>query len=362
MPPTLLVTGATGLVGFDVLSRTLACHSDLRAIVLMRDPQRWAAARARLGVLATRVTAVAGNLHHPGLGIAADDRSRIAAQVTHIVHSAADVVFARPLADARATNTAGTARVLELAGECRRLDRLVHVSSAHVAGRRTGLLLEQDNGASAGWINHYEQSKYEAEALVRGSKLPWVLARSAVIMCDRAGGPIRQFNAAHHTIRLWHDGLVPMMPGSDATTVDVVSLQAVSDGIRSLLWHPAAAGATVHLCAGSTALLLHDVLAQAWNSWNTNAAWRRRAIPRPALVDLDTYRLFEETIADTADPLLRKIVRSLGTFAPTLAYPKRFDTTCADTLFARRQEPAAPLWQTVFDAIGQAAATTRAAA
>lgn len=359
---TVLVTGATGLVGRDVLTRLLSERDDLRALVLVRDRQRWNAVRASLGALASRVTAIQGNICIPGLALADTDRARVVRTVTRIVHSAADVVFTRSLADARGTNTEGTSRVLALAAECQLLEQLVYVSTAHVAGRRGGLLLERDNGAEAGWVNNYEQSKYEAEALVRASALPWAIARSAVIICDRPGGPVNQLNASHHTIRLWHRGLVPMMPGSDATVVDLVSLEMVSKAIVRLLWHPDARASTVHLCAGTSAMRLQDALTLAWNVWSADPEWRRRRIPMPALVNLETYRLFEETIADTADPLLQKIVKSLGSFAPTLAYPKLFDTSCADRLTGRTPDSAADLWRTAFDLMAQSGSASRAAA
>lgn len=360
--PTVLVTGATGLVGFDLLTRALTQRPNLRALVLVRRPERWALLLPRLGALRARVTALQGDLRKPGLGLATPDRVQLRGCVTQVVHAAADVGFARPLAEARASNTQGTARLLELAAECPRLERLLYVSTAFVAGKHCGTILEQDNGPGAGWVNAYEQSKYEAEALVRGSGLPWTIARPGLILCNRAGGPVEQLNAAHHTFRLWRNGLVPMMPGSDSTAVDVVSLEEVGSGLLTLLGHSDAVGATVHLCAGMSAMRLADALALAWEVWRSDPGWRRRNIPLPALVDLATYRLFEATIAVTADPRLRQIVKGLSSFAPGLAYAKCFDTRCKDALLRRVPVEPAALWRTAFERIARNGLTAEAAA
>ncbi len=100
-------TGATGLVGGDVLRRMLAADPALRAVVLVRDAGRWEQVSTRLALPAGRVGAVVGDVTRPGLGLSADTRVPLAREITAVVHAAADVVFSHPLAVARAVNVAG---------------------------------------------------------------------------------------------------------------------------------------------------------------------------------------------------------------------------------------------------------------
>jgi len=357
----VLVTGATGLVGFGVVRTLLDTRPDLDALVLVRNVARWQALASRLGPLAARVRPVTGDVTAPDLGLRASDRATLRARSILAVHAAADTRFARPLADARATNAAGTGHVLACVAACPRLERIVHVSTTYVCGRRHGVVLEADNGEDHGWVNGYEQSKYEAEALVRASGLPYVIVRPSTIVCDTVHGAVSQLNAVHHTLRLWYDGLVPLMPGTSDTPADVVPLDVVSGAIVHLAVHPDARGATVHLAGGAASKTVGEIVALAWELWGADPTWGRRAIPQPALVDLPTYRLFEQSVCETGDAHLQRIVRSLERFAPQLAYPKRFDTTRARALLRDVDFDVNALWHTVLHHTA-ARATSEAAA
>src|SRR6185312_6951808 len=92
--------------------------------------------------------------------------------VDAVLHGAASTAFGLPLAEARRTNVEATRNVLELASAVPGLTKLGYISTAFVAGRRTGRILESELQHDAGFVNSYEQSKYEAELLVRASDLP----------------------------------------------------------------------------------------------------------------------------------------------------------------------------------------------
>jgi thioester reductase-like protein len=340
----LLVTGATGLVGGGVLARMLAADPGLRAAVLVRDLGRWASAAARLGIHAGRVLPVVGDLRRPGLGLGAAMRARLRRELTGVVHAAADVVFSRPLEVARATNVLGTAHVLELAARCPGVRRFAYVSSAFVAGRSTGRVAERDNGVPPGWVNAYEQSKYEAEQLVRQAAGEWVVFRPSTIVCDTPAGEISQTNAVHLALRLLYHGLVPMIPGGDGAAVDVVTADFVSDAVARLALRADVAGQVLHLCAGASALPLGDLLAITWGAWSADATWRRKAISQPVVADLETYALFERSVEATADEPLKRALRSLSHFAPQLALAKQFDTMRADAVLGRRAPAVATFW------------------
>jgi len=344
---SIFITGATGFLGRETLTRLLAADPRLRAFVLVRDVGRWSQVERERGH--GRVIPVQGDLCTDGLGLPPDARARIANEVTTIVHLAANTTFSSPLDHARAVNTLGTRHVLEIAGDCASAAHVAYVSTAFVAGRRTGVIAEDGQSASAGWVNAYEQSKYEAEQLVKEHASSWVILRPSTVVCDDVGGQVTQMNAVHRALNLYRQGLVAMMPGVTGSTVDAVTTSYVADGIALLALREDAAGKTVHLCAGEGALRLDELLDITYARWATDPVWRKRGIVRPAITDLPTYALFERTIEEIADASLKRIARALSHFVPQLALPKVFDTTNAEALLGRTAPPVRDFWLPMLD-------------
>ena len=361
---SILVTGATGLLGRAVLQRLLAADARLRPIVLVRDAARWMRSAGAAGPL-ERVTVVEGDLRSEALGLTSEARGLLRRQVTAIVHLAANTTFSNPLANARAVNTSGTGQLLELAGECASPVRFAYVSTAFVAGRRTGVIAEELVAPSAGWVNAYEQSKYEAEQLVCRHSADWIILRPATVVCDDGNGAVSQLNAVHRALRLYRAGLVAMMPAVDRSTIDVVTADFVADAIARLALRDDAAGRVVHLCDGEGALPLGELLDMTFAHWARDLAWRRRSITRPPLVDLATYALFERSIEEVGDPSIKRLTRSLSHFVPQLALPKLFDTSTARALLGFGAPPVRDFWLRMIEqlfAAGDAPLTaTRAA-
>jgi thioester reductase-like protein len=111
------------------------------------------------------------------------------------VHGAANVSWSLPLEDARSINVGGTSEVLrpaEAAASRGTLQAFDYLSTVMVAGKRRGLIGEEELDGSAGYWSTYEQSKAEAERLVRSKRgsLPVSVFRlsmvgGAVIPTDR---------------------------------------------------------------------------------------------------------------------------------------------------------------------------------
>ena len=84
---------------------------------------------------------VAGDVSQPQLGMADDDFAALTAQVDVVINSAATVAFDAPLNEALLHNTRSTQHVAEFARACRSAV-LVHISTAYVAGRQSGRIVE----------------------------------------------------------------------------------------------------------------------------------------------------------------------------------------------------------------------------
>jgi len=328
----ILITGASGLVGEAVLRRMLADDPKLEVFALVRNELRWKLVSRRLGALSARVAPISGDVTLPGLGIEADSRRRIESETGTVVHAAADISFSRSVEESRRVNTAGTRNAVELANSCHDVERFLFVSTAFVAGRATGTILERDNGGEAGFVNAYEQSKYEAEAWVREAGLPWTIVRPSTMVCRNADGGVQQINAVHRALRVYHRGLAAMIPGDRGNLLDVITSGYVSDAIAGLAFDDRAAGKVVHLCSGRSALSLGELVDTAYEVWSEHPDWRRRGVERAIITDPATYELFERAVHETGDARLRAVLGSLSHFIPQLALPKVFDTTVAESL------------------------------
>lgn len=348
----VLVTGATGLLGSELVRRWTMSNMPRRIAVLVRDRARWDTVARRLALPHDAVVALEGDVTREGLGVGRVERTWLATNATAMVHLAADTTFSRPLDDARRVNRDGTAHLLALAADCPHVGRVAYVSTAFVAGRRTGAVAESAAGAATeqiGWVNGYEQSKAEAEALLRIARRDWVILRSSTVACDDTSGVVTQRNAVHQALRLFHDGLAAMIPGVADSVLDVVPADYVSDAIARLALRDGVEGETVHLCAGADAMPLDDLLAECHARWATDPAWRRRGIALPSQADLETWELFTEAVEQTGHPRLRRVTRALSHFLPQLALPKRFETQRAAALLGVEPAPVREYWSRMLD-------------
>jgi nucleoside-diphosphate-sugar epimerase len=324
----VLLTGATGSIGRPLLDALAVRGVEQVYALTHRDP---------LPGGDPRVRAVAGDVTVAAdLGLIPEVADEICSTVTGIIHAAAETRFAASGDLARAVNAGGTRNVLAFASRCRRLDRVLALSTTHVAGRRTGDVFEHELEHDTGFVNAYEASKYEAESVLRAraGDLPVSVCRLSTVIGDSRTGEIARRGAIHQAVLLMYASLAPMVPGREDSPVDLVALDYAVEAIAWLATGGFTAGRTWHLCAGAETISAGELLDLTLACCETyRPAWRKRAIARPALVDLATFELFRHSIDQIGDAALRASTDGISHFAPQLAYPKRFDNrVCAAAL------------------------------
>lgn len=331
---TILLTGATGLLGYEILHALLRENPGTRIIVFLRgDPQT---AQKKFDYLcgelnregfSSRVQPLWGDLEQESLGLSARDRDEIAEQIDFVVHSAAAVDFALPYSSARSANLDATIRLIDLAKRAKNLKGFAHISTAHVAGRRTGPIAESDLDNSQGFVNFYEQTKAETECFLRErmGELPIAVYRSTTLIGDSRTGEVRQFNFFHNAIRLYYHSLIPAIPGDPDGHLDLIPVDWAARAIRYLVmdnFHP---GTTYHVCAGPMrSYTLRQLIDATSSASELSSSSNRHDIAKPAIV---SHAQFESMLADAQERChgkLKQLLKPLSYFMPHLLLPKIF--------------------------------------
>jgi long-chain acyl-CoA synthetase len=364
MPDALLLTGATGFLGMELLAH-LADRDDRPILALVRaadeDEAEGRLAEVREAVFgdssahADRIRAVPGDLTKPGLDLPAARRAALAAEVGEIVHGAASVSFTDSIDAARATNVAGTRRMLELALEAHRaggLRRYAHVSTAYVAGDRRGACSEDELDPDGRFRNAYERSKAEAEALVRShaDRLPVQVLRPGIVVGHSVTGWTSSFNVLYGPMRAFAAGALPLLPGRRAAPVDVVPVDFVASAVVALLDEPAPSGATYHLTAGPRATTVGELVDLGSERFSVRA-------PRPVPPWL-WRRALRPALRRRGPAMRRKALDRTEVYEPYFRVRATYDTSRAEAAL-RRRGIAPPELRSYFDRLVDFALETR---
>jgi len=159
-----------------------------------------AAIETRHPAAAGRLSTVVGDITRPGLALSAGDAARLRQELTAAHHLAAvyDLAVSRELG--MKVNVEGTRNVLAFVAEAPRFERLHYVSTAYVSGTATGLFRETDLDRGQGFKNHYEETKFLAEAEVVRSRLPASIYRPSVVVGDSRTGETGKFDGPYFTL------------------------------------------------------------------------------------------------------------------------------------------------------------------
>lgn len=267
----IFLTGATGFLGTVLLrdlllkghavtalvrpQEGLSAHDRLKKNLFDYDPQFfWDEKKEK------NIAAVEGDTTERLFGLSQDSYKKITDSTDIIVHNAACTALETDWKVLEAVNIGGTREAIEFASRTRSKS-LMHVSSAYVAGERSGVVYEGELLLTEGFRNGYERSKAVAENEVReaaaSGRIRFLTVRPSIIVGDSQSG---YMCPNHHffdlifrllTIRRMIQNKTGdfrfRIPGDPNATKNFVPVDHVSGLMCLLIETPSAWGKTFHL-------------------------------------------------------------------------------------------------------------------
>ncbi|MBI4831163.1 MAG: SDR family oxidoreductase [Candidatus Lindowbacteria bacterium] len=264
---TVFITGGTGLLGRAVVRRLLQGDESVAVKLLVRaSSEEMLQARIErllqyLGInfrdpgVRARVEGIRGDITLPRMGLSDTQYRELALGVKGILHIAACTKWGLPLEDLKEVNVSGTERVAEFARTAAQeggLKFFAHVSTAYVAGDRTGVIREAELWEGQQFNNNYERSKFEGEMLVQNIKedVPTVVLRPSMIIGDSQTGETPNFNVFYYIVKLSVKGRLPALPTRGSAFVDLIPSDYAAAALYEIVNQTTSIGKTFHLCSG----------------------------------------------------------------------------------------------------------------
>lgn len=193
-----------------------------------------------------------GDMTLPNLDLSDADIQLVAPKISVVWHLAAEHNVMIKREKAWQVNVHGTANVNEFVCNLPNLQRYMYFSTAFIAGKRKGKILEMELIRPREFNNFLEESKFEAELLVDDLKLelPVTIVRPALIYGHSLTGETQRFDGLYFLMNmidyLKEKRLFPQI-GSKNAELQVVAVDYVVKASIALCLNEQAEGETVHL-------------------------------------------------------------------------------------------------------------------
>ncbi|MEU0052737.1 SDR family oxidoreductase [Streptomyces sp. NPDC006184] len=296
--PTVLLTGASGVIGQALLERLTGC-----SLVCLTH-------KKPVGGL--RLTTVRGDLTLPNLGLDRAAYHDLADRVDVVVHCAAVTGFSVDPSRTNDLNVRGTESVLAFA---RRAEApLQHVSTAFVT--------RQDltrGGYGSARPEVYLGSKRLAEQAIAKSGVAANIIRPSVVIGDSVTGRIAQFQGLHAIAGALLGNALPMLPLEPDTRIDFVPQDLVAAVIVGLV-RAGTTGGEYWVTGGEAAPTAARMVELAMK------------LGRSSRLELDMPRFVSHDMID-------RLIRPVFIDALPKAQRRRFDDMLAMTALFHTAEP-----------------------
>lgn len=260
MNGTVLLTGASGFVGAEVVARLVeqgrrvvgVTHRNPRIVDNAGDSIDSVAYTA--GTVAP-VSHVVGNVRRQDFGIG--ESAGLREDVNMIIHCAATTAFDASEEQYADLNVNATTHAIDIARTWN--IPLVYVSTAYVCGRRDGKVSEDELDKGQDFSNGYERSKFRAENLVRHAEgLRWSIVRPGIVT-GAADGVVRDYKNLYTVVKLIVEGKLRSLPGRYDATLSLVPVDFVADVIAAVAAQFEVAESKTFHAVGADALSLREM-------------------------------------------------------------------------------------------------------
>lgn len=305
MRARVLVTGATGLVGAEVVDH-------------LRSAGHEVVATSRRGAPETG-DAVAWDM------TAAPPPDSLRGPFDAIVHAAADTRWTMPYDDARRANVEPLRALAEIAAPG---THLVHVSTAYATGLRGGV----DSPETGDYRNSYEWSKAAAERLARELFERVTIVRPPLIVGRRGDGRAARFAGLYTILRGITSSTVPAIVADPDAYLDVIPVDDLGRLLAgAVAGQPRPAPLTIAGGAGAPRVEpMLEAITDALNEWRAERGCAPFDSPR--LMEPDSWnRFFLPFARDHLTERQLRILSLLENFQPYLAMTEPLAPTNAVT-------------------------------
>ncbi|WP_033543663.1 SDR family oxidoreductase [Planococcus sp. CAU13] len=249
-------TGYPGFIASQLIRKSIDEDRDrgITAIILAAERPRAEeeAERIRQETGCREIRLMEGDITKQGLGLRAEDLAYLQDKEIILWHLAAIYDLAVPRDLAWKVNVEGTKNVNDFAAGLSGLQRYMYFSTAYVAGKREGVLREDELIRPEQFKNHYEETKFEAEVLVDVMKkeFPVTIIRPGIVRGHSRTGETIKFDGPYFFLNMI-DRIrkLPIIPyiGKSSSYINVVPIDYILESSIYLSTLKAAEGVTVHL-------------------------------------------------------------------------------------------------------------------
>ncbi len=278
-----------------------------------------------------------GDITLPNLGLADEELAVIIPKINVVWHLAAIYDFAVSREEGWKVNVHGTANVNEFASCLKNLERYMYFSSACIAGKRKGTILEMELIRPTAFHNYYEETKFEAELLVDDLKLelPITIIRPSIIYGHSKTGVTQKFDGIYYllnAVEYFKGKLVIPQLGSKHTLLQMVAVDYVAEASVRLCQLPEAAGETLHITGSQsyTAAQIYQEIVKEMTGKKTFCSFPLGIAK--AILEQSTIRKLIHVKSQTVD---------------YLDYEGKFDTKDFDKLIASSEIACCDVMQTL---------------
>ncbi len=183
---------------------------------------------------AKRINLVCGVIEKNTFGISSEMYDILLSSIDEIFHCAAIIGFNISLDQGRQINVQGTHNILQLAQRCRKIKKLNYISTTFVAGTKEGLFSEKDFNVGQAFNNYYEQTKFEAEQLVRDNvndRYGTLIFRPSIVVGNYLTGETSNFEMFYKSLRLFSKEIFTAVPADPKTLHNLVPVDVAAKAI-----------------------------------------------------------------------------------------------------------------------------------